>query len=265
MDVNVERAVRTCLIESGSVQSAWDHEAIEREVQRVMDRTQEVGARVLVPGSSDWPTQLQDLGERAPAALWVRGGGDLRVLAAQSVAIVGTRAATSYGSRVTTDWSARLATEGWAVLSGGAYGIDAAAHRGALRVGGSTIAVLASGVDVPTPHGHEDLFEEMLERGCLVSERPPGMRPDRWSFLVRNRLIAALARATIIVEAPMKSGARATVAEAQKLFRLVMAVPGPVTSINSRASHGYIADGSAALVGRVEEVLELLGPTVCLS
>ena len=143
---------------------------------------------------------------------------------------------------------------------GGAYGIDAAAHRGALVTGAVTIAILACGVDHPYPAGHADLFAEITARGLVISEWPPGRHPARLRFLVRNRVIAALARGTVIVEAGERSGALNTARHAAHLGRPLMAVPGPVTSAQSAGCHQIIRDWGATLVTRAADIIEMLSP-----
>ena len=151
----------------------------------------------------------------------------------RSVAIVGSRASTAYGEHVAGELGHQLAERGWTVVSGGAFGIDAAAHRGALAAEAPTVAVLACGVDRPYPAAHGALLHRIAETGLLVSEWPPGAAPHRHRFLVRNRLIAALTRGTVVVEAAARSGAQATARRARKLGRQVLVVPGPVTSAMS--------------------------------
>jgi DNA processing protein len=172
----------------------------------------DAGARLLIPGDSEWPTQLDDL-EAPPFALCVRGEGDLRTLALCSIAIVGARAASNYGSRLASEIALQLGERGWNVISGAAYGIDAAAHRGSLASGAQTAAVLASGVDQPYPSGHDRLFDAIAKNGVLVSEVLPGVTPTRGRFLVRNRVIAALTRGTLVVEAALRSGSLRTAAD----------------------------------------------------
>ncbi len=217
-----------------------------------------VGARLVTRVDREWPTQLDALGGFAPLALWVRGAADLRLLALRSVAIVGARACTPYGEEVARSWSARLAGESWTILSGAAFGIDAAAHRGALSAGGTTIAVLAGGVDVPYPRAHESLIARIVDEGAVVSETPPGQSVRRQRFLSRNRLIAALSRATVVVEAAERSGTAATARAAMQMSRPVLAVPGPVTSPASAGCHRLIREGEAALVCDVPDVLSML-------
>jgi DNA processing protein len=216
--------------------------------------------RLVCPGDPEWPTQLDDLGDARPLLLWLRGATDLRFACLRSVSIVGARAATGYGTHVAGELAADLAGSGWAIVSGGAYGIDAAAHRGALAVGGCTVAVLASGLSFGYPRGHQDLFDMICDGGLLVSERLPDQAPTRPGFLVRNRMIAALSRGTAVVEAALRSGALNTARQAGELRRPVMAVPGPVTSDLSAGCHDLIRDGRATLVTGACDVAELLSP-----
>ncbi len=157
------------------------------------------GIRLIAPGDPEWPGQLADLGDDQPYALWLRGQADLRFSCLRSVAIVGSRAATAYGSYVTAEFAGAVAARGWAVVSGGAFGVDAAAHRAALGADGVTVAVLACGVDVAYPSAHAELFDAVAAQGVLVSEWPPGRHVSRLRFLVRNRVIAALATGTLVV------------------------------------------------------------------
>ncbi|MCD0448416.1 DNA-processing protein DprA [Actinocorallia sp. API 0066] len=219
------------------------------------------GGRVLVPGDAEWPTTLGHLGEAAPLLLWVRGRADLRAVCLRSVAIVGARAATPYGTRVAADLGAELADRGWTVVSGGALGVDGAAHRGALAADGTTVAVLASGVDVAYPPRHEAMFDEIAATGLLVSEWPPTAHPTRPRFLVRNRVIAALTKGTVVVEADLRSGALNTARHARDLGRHLMAVPGPVTSLMSRGCHDLLraAPPHTRLVTCAEDVIEEVG------
>jgi DNA processing protein len=229
------------------------------------ERALRSGARILTPVDHGWPTQLGDLGDGAPCALWVAGAGDLRLLALRSLAIVGARACTMYGEQVAHGWAADLAGAGWTVLSGAAYGIDAAAHRGALAAGGVTIAVVAGGVDVAYPTAHADLLSRIRQEGLIVSESPPGERVRRQRFLSRNRLIASLGRATLVVEAALRSGATSTARDAAAINRPVLAVPGPVTSPTSAGCHRMIREGEALCVVDVADVLAMLdlGSVTC--
>jgi DNA processing protein len=222
-------------------------------------RAETVGAVLVARGDPDWPTQLDDLGEGRPYALWSRGTAALRPMLLRSVAIVGSRTASPYGLRVAADLGADLAERGWTVVSGAALGIDGAAHRGALAAGGPTVAVLAGGLDVPYPIAHARLLDQIAAEGSVVSESGFGAVPARHRFLTRNRVIAALSRGTVVVEAAVRSGARTTARYAEELNRVLMAVPGPVTSAVSAGSNELLRTGQAVAVTRVEEVIEDLG------
>jgi DNA processing protein len=214
------------------------------------------GVRLVCPGEPEWPTQLDALADAAPCALWLRGSADLRFGGLRSVSVVGSRAATAYGAHVAAELAAGLGNRGWTVVSGGAFGIDGSAHRGALAAEGLTFAVLACGVDRPYPSGHADLFDAIAAHGALVSEWPPGRRPTRHGFLVRNRVIAALTRGTVVVEAGLRSGALSTARHARDLCRPLMAVPGPVTSDTSAGCHEIIREWGAVCVTSAVQVLE---------
>jgi len=218
------------------------------------------GIRLVCPGDPEWPVRLDDLGHASPYALWLRGSADLRFNCLRSVAIVGSRAATAYGSYVASEFAASVAARGWAVVSGGAYGVDAAAHRGALAADGVTVAVLACGVDVPYPAGHADLFDAITAQGVLVSEWPPGRKATRLRFLIRNRVIAALASGTLVVEAGRRSGALNSARHARDLGRPLMAVPGPITSDLSAGCHTIIRDWQGTLVTSAADVVECVSP-----
>lgn len=225
-----------------------------------LGRLADLGGYFVVPGDIGWPRQLDDLGHASPLGLWCRGAADLRLASLRSVAVVGSRAATRYGERVAAELGAALAERGWTVVSGGAYGIDAASHRGALAVaGGVTVAAVAGGIDVSYPRGHDQLFARVVESGILVAEVPPGCAPTRLRFLVRNRLIAALSRGTVVVEAAARSGALSTAGHAARLNRVVMGVPGPVTSAASQGVHDLLRR-EALLVTGVDDVVAAVGP-----
>lgn len=222
-------------------------------------RAQACGARVVCRDDSEWPSALDSLERETPFALWVRGPAQLDALFDRSIAVVGARSSTSYGDHQAATIAAHAADRGWSVVSGGAYGIDAAAHRGALSAGGVTLAVMAGGVDRLYPAGNHDLLTRVVEQGAVVSEVPPGWAPHRSRFLTRNRLIAC-ATATVVVEAANRSGALSTARRAADLARPVAAVPGPVTSASSAGCHHLIRDGAAVLVADGAQVLELAGP-----
>ena len=224
-------------------------------VDRARARADRLGGRILTREESEWPAPLLDLGARMPMALWVVGTADLRLLALRSVSIVGARACTAYGEAIARAWSMELVTSGWAVVSGAAFGIDAAAHRGALAAGGLTLAVMAGGVDVPYPRAHAALLASVADQGAVVSEVPPGEQVRRQRFLTRNRLIAAIGRSTVVVEAAERSGTTATARAAAAMLRPVLAVPGPVTSPASTGCHRMVQDGTAMLATEVSDVL----------
>lgn len=229
-----------------------------------------LGGAFLIPSDDAWPRALDDLGEIAPMGLWVRGNPSMLEgtqhspdsgvsVSSRSVALVGARAASEYGERLASELASELADRRFAVISGGAFGIDAAAHRGALAAGGLTIAVLAGGVDKLYPRAHEALLRRVCEVGLVVSECPPGSAPLKSRFLMRNRLIAALAGCTVVVEAAWRSGALSTARWAERLLRPVGAVPGPVTSAVSVGPHRLIRDGAAICVTDAAEIAELAG------
>lgn len=217
----------------------------------------EMGVRFVAPGDPEWPGRLDGL-DPEPYGLWVRGGGDLRNLCLRSVALVGARAATSYGEHVASEMAYTLGEHSVITVSGGAYGIDGAAHRAAHAVG-ATVVVLACGLDVDYPRGHAALFADVARRGALVSERPLGATPRARDFLVRNRLIAALTPGTVVIEAGRRSGALNTATHATSMGRAVMAVPGPVTSALSVGCHSLLRDHGALCVTGAGDVLEHLG------
>lgn len=226
--------------------------------QRTLDAWRDRGFRLVIPGDTEWPGQLDVLGDARPVALWVSGNADLRYACLRSVAVVGTRAATAYGLHVCGELSVALAEHDWTIVSGGAYGIDGCAHRGALAMAGVTVAVLACGLGYAYPAGHLDLFAAMRDRGAVVSEWPPGRAPTRPAFLTRNRVIAALSRGTVVVEAALRSGALNTARHARDQGRPLMAVPGPVTSAQSAGCHQVIRDWGGMCVTGAQDVMGML-------
>jgi DNA processing protein len=226
------------------------------------------GGRLITPDDDEWPTlAFTAFGGvaagakpqgRPPLVLWVLGPARLDETAQRAAAVVGTRAATCYGEQVAADLASGLAERDVAVVSGGAYGIDGAAHRAALAAEGVTVAVMAGGFDIPYPAGHSGLLHRIGSHGLLVTEYPPGVRPARHRFLTRNRLVAAFGGAAVVVEAGLRSGAANTAAWARTLGRVVGAVPGPVTSSASTGCHALLRDG-AEIVTRAEDIVELVG------
>ncbi|MGW6546153.1 DNA-processing protein DprA [Streptomyces massasporeus] len=225
---------------------------------RDLEVARDAGVRFVPPGDAEWPGQLDDLGDARPLGLWVRGRPSLRMWALKSVAVVGARACTEYGAHMAATLASGLAEHGWVVVSGGAYGVDGAAHRGALGAGGATVAVLACGVDRPYPRGHTQLIGRIAEQGLVIGELPPGDHPTPSRFILRNRVIAALTRGTVVVEAAHRSGSLVTARAAQRLGRHTMGVPGPATSGLSAGVHDLLR-GEATLVTDVADVVELVG------
>ncbi len=238
------------------------------DVPRLLADTEACDSRFIIPGDEEWPESVSALrycdavNRRGgvPLGLWLRGPGHLSELLARSASIVGARACTEYGGLVAGDLAADLSDAGVTVVSGGAYGIDVAAHRGALAAERPTIAVMANGVDIGYPKGNTAVFDRLARDGLLVSELPPGTPPSRMRFLSRNRLIAAMSKGTVVVEAALRSGARNTASWALECQRPLMAVPGPVMSRLSEAPHLLIRNGQANLVTCADDVLELISP-----
>jgi DNA processing protein len=250
------RAVSSRVLDDG--RARWRPRAEPRAVSAALRGAASVGAQLVIPGDAAWPDALDDLGVHAPSALWVRGRVDL-LGHAPRVAIVGARASSGYGEHVATELAGDLAATGAVIVSGGAYGIDGAAHRAALGVEGATIAFLAGGVDRAYPAGHQTLLRQIAEEGALVSEPPCGTAPTKWRFLARNRLIAALGHATVVVEAGRRSGSLNTAGHAAALGRPLGAVPGAVTSASSAGCHRLLREYDAQCVTSASEVRELFG------
>ena len=280
-----ERAQRLALfaaIEGGS--ALWSREITEQGVQSVYERIksggydsikhegviakinvfestpifqsiEKCGAHFIIPGDEQWPLRVDEL-ECPPIGLIVKG--NLEILSNPSLAIVGTRNPTPYGVRIAGDFAAGFVDREWDIVSGGAYGIDSAAHRGALVAEGRTIAVIASGIDLQYPSGNTRLFEEICENGAIVTEVMPGVPALPHRFLIRNRIIAALSQATLVVEAAFRSGSLRTARDAAELMRPVMAIPGPINSPSSEGCHRLIGERAAELVTSVADAIELI-------
>jgi DNA processing protein len=229
----------------------------EVTVESIQLATQNAKAFWITPDSELWPSQLNDLEVLAPLGLWCLGNIELLGTPLPAISMVGSRSSTQYGEHVAVELSAALASNGMTVVSGGALGIDAACHRGALAAQGSTIAILAGGVDVPYPKSNDTMFQRIKQNGLLVSESPPGAQSLRHRFLIRNRLIAAWGWGTVVIEAQIRSGAIATASHAAGLNRDVMAVPGPITATASEGCHQLIRDG-AVLVSCAGDIVELI-------
>lgn len=227
---------------------------------RALEMAAHVRASLLTPEDAAWPQGLTSLGAGEPVALWLRGDPERLVALDRSISLVGARAATGYGEHVAMESAAGLGDRGFAIVSGGAYGIDGAAHRAAVASGHGTVAFLAGGVDRLYPAGHSDLLRRIADTGLLIGELPCGSTPTRWRFLMRNRLIAAVSSATVVVEAGHRSGSLNTAGHAAELGRPLGAVPGPVTSPASAGCHRLIREYAATCVTSVDEMAELAGP-----
>lgn len=228
------------------------------ESGRDLDNIARIGGRLIIPSDEEWPSLLDDLGPAAPLGVWVRGAAELAAVLTRAVAVVGARAASSYGTKCASDLAWDLAAHGITVVSGGAFGIDAAAHRAAIAREAPTVAFMAGGVDRFYPAANADLFEQILATGAIVSETAPGMTPMRHRFLLRNRLIAAAARLSVIVEAGWRSGALNTARHAHELSRPVAAFPGSVYSTSSTGAHRLVREHEAELVTCSDDVIALM-------
>lgn len=232
-------------------------EYLRMNPEEILAKIRDCGAQLITPEDSSWPDALDDL-QSPPIVLVVKG--NVEVLTVKSLAIVGTRNPTPYGIRIASEFAAGFIDREWAIVSGGAYGIDSAAHKGALIAEGATIAVTASGIDSPYPAGNQRLFDEILESGAIVSEYMPGVTARPHRFLVRNRIIAALSRGTLVVEAAFRSGSLRTARDAAELMRPVLAIPGPITAPTSEGCHRLIGERCAELVTSVADAIELMQP-----
>ena len=222
-----------------------------------------LGIKLVRAGDESWAVGLDDLGDHAPRVLWLRGNLDALDALPTSVSIVGARASTGYGEHVAMDFAAGFVSRGYAVVSGGAYGIDGMAHRATLACGGITVAVMAGGLDNLYPAGHEELLKRIMNTGAVVSEVPPGGAPTRWRFLQRNRLIAAMSGGTVVIEAGYRSGSLNTATHARDLDRPLGVVPGPITSGQSAGCHRLLRTNPAAtLVTSVADMIDLISGDV---
>jgi DNA processing protein len=253
----------------------WAPRVADLAPRRDLATLARLGGRLVVPESTEWPAALDDLQGAAPLCLWVRGQADIPP-SPRLAALVGSRDSTQYGASVTSDIASGLSSRGYSIVSGGAYGIDAQAHRAALAAAGGakngptgasgmdtvavTIAVMACGLDRYYPAGNEELLRAIADRGLLISEVPPGSSPTRWRFLQRNRIIAALSGITVVIEARWRSGALNTAHHAAGIGRPVGAVPGSVHSANSAGCHRLLRDGTAVCVTDAADIVELAGP-----
>jgi DNA processing protein len=232
---------------------------LHRGIDQLLEEIATSGGELLLPDDLDWPTQLDDLAA-PPIALILKGNRGSLPKLAKSLSIVGTRNPSQYGIRIAGDFAAGSVDHDWAIISGGAYGIDSASHKSALISEGITVAVLAGGLHHNYPAGNQRLFEEIQSEGLLISEVMPFIHAEPFRFLIRNRIIAALSKGTVVIEAAFRSGSLRTARDAADLFRLVMAVPGPITSPTSDGCHRLISERSAELVSSIADVMELVNP-----
>lgn len=290
-DATAEREMTEVLAAAGTQRwsglaealTRWRPRLVDIAPQRDLDTVRRLGGGLIIPEDDGWPQALRDLELGAPIALWRRGTHTLFPEQSRCIAVVGSRDCTSYGANVTAEIASSLVQRNFTVVSGGAYGIDAHAHRGAMAVasgpsalnaGGSparpltkhesealppTVAVMAGGVDRFYPSGNDELLHTITERGMVLAEVPPGTNPTRYRFLQRNRLIAALCQVTVVVEARWRSGALNTAHHAATLSRMVGAVPGSVYSANSAGCHRLLKEGAAVCVTDAEDIAELAG------
>jgi len=246
-------------------QSGYGADAMCKAIDRVLNSSlveqavkslNSVRGRFITPADDEWPESLDDLDTAAPIGLWCTGNGTLSEITRRSLAIVGARSATSYGERIAYEIGGQAAKENVGVVSGAAYGIDAAAHRGSLAGQGKTVAVLACGVDVAYPVSHRGLLSNITDFGVVMSEAPPGAKPHKHRFLIRNRLIAALSQSTVVVEAALRSGSLSTSNWAHVLNRQIWGIPGPVTSATSAGVHAAIRDNMMKIVTSSDDIFQ---------
>ncbi|MDO5746929.1 MAG: DNA-processing protein DprA [Actinomycetaceae bacterium] len=238
----------------------WVLRARKFNIDVILEQAELHGIDMIVPGDTYWPQTLSLMNDWEPIGIWVRGNKEsLHSINKKSVSIVGARASSRYGDQVSAELSYDLSVHGYTIVSGGAFGIDAMAHRGALKAEGKTVAVLAGGLERFYPVRHTDLFHDIMEKGCLVSLYPPGARPTRWRFLDRNRVIAGLTQGCVVVEAGYRSGALNTAQHARELGRHLGAVPGSIYSLSSVGTLQLIRH-NATLISNAQEVIEMIEP-----
>lgn len=228
-------------------------------VTTALEHAAGIGAYLVSPQTDMWPVGLSDLDLHQPFVLWVRGHSEHLASFSHSISIVGARASTGYGEHVTSQIVPELVENSVAIVSGAAYGIDGMAHRSALSSEGITMAFLAGGIDRFYPSGHDALLGRLVSHGMVLSELPCGWAPTKWRFLLRNRLIAAVSQATVVVEAGWRSGSLNTANHAATLGRPLGVVPGPITSASSAGCHRLLREYDATCVTTAQEILELVG------
>jgi len=270
-----DERVGQAVAEFGATESVkrWESgigaEAMCKSVDRVMNSAlieqavkslNSVRGRFITPADDEWPATLDDLDTSAPIGLWCIGNGSLSEITQRSLAVVGARSATSYGERIAHELGVQATKEDVGLISGAAYGIDAAAHRGTLAGRGKTVAVLACGADVAYPVSHRGLLSNITDSGVVVSEAPPGSKPHKHRFLIRNRLIAALSQTTVVVEAALRSGSLSTANWAHVLNRQIWGIPGPITSATSAGVHAAIRDNMMTIATSVDHIFKDFKP-----
>ncbi len=236
----------------------WRRRLKSAKPEQALEQIESLGGKFVIQGDDFWPEEIEDLGYSTPTGLWVLGDA-VHLKHELKLSVIGSRLASDYGLKLTRDLVRFAVTNDWLVVSGGALGIDAMASSTALDQGHRTIAVLAGGLDKFYPPGNQEMFQKIIQNGALVSEMPPGFPPARWRFLQRNRLIAALSQATLVVEAGFRSGSISTAGHANELGRRVGAVPGPVDSVRSAGCHRLIREGRAELIATPGQLRELMG------
>lgn len=241
--------------------SLWSHRMLELDEKDFTCSFTVLRGRVILPSDHEWPAQLNDLRNAAPPALWAMGEGRIDTPSFRTISIMGSRACTRYGQDITEKFAEELSSQGATILSGGSYGIEAAAIRGALAASnylGSPVrsnVFLSGGLERLYPAGNLSLFNSLLEAGgSIVSELPPSATPSRERFINRNRLLVAMSGVLLVPEAGLRSGALAAAKKAESLRRNVAAIPGPITSVASQGPHRLIQDGVAELVTDSEDV-----------
>ncbi|MEY3156626.1 MAG: hypothetical protein RL057_823 [Actinomycetota bacterium] len=251
----IERILADTYLDQRKSAERIKYKILNSNFDELFEQISHSGSRFITEESGEWPRSLNDLAA-PPIGLIVKGNE----IEGNAVAIVGTRNPTIYGAKIASDFAAGFADRDWRVVSGGAYGIDTHAHRGAIAAEGRTFAVLASGVSINYPAGNERLFTEICETGALISEVMPNEKARQDRFLTRNRIIAAMTQGTIVVEAAFRSGSLRTARDAAELMRTVMAVPGPISSPTSDGCHRLIGERCAEIVTSVSDAIELLTP-----
>ena len=232
---------------------------MQRQVKDLELEISKAGGVFITPEDNDWPISLADLAT-PPIGLVIAGDRSVLLKLDKSISIVGSRQPTNYGLQLSYSLASQASLAQLVVVSGGAYGIDTASHQGALSVGGLSIAVLAGGINRLYPLENQKLFKDITKSGLLISEVMPNIESKPYRFLIRNRLIAALSRSTVVVEAKFISGSIRTARDAAEIFRPVFAIPGPVTSPLSEGCHRLIAERVADIATSLDEILEVITP-----